>query len=70
MGGHAEYLTINERAAVATIPDGLTFEQAAALTEGAHYAMVDIRAAKVKAGQLVMVYGATGAIGSAALQLL
>lgn len=69
-GGHAEYLTIAANAAVATIPDHLDFETAAALTEGSHYALVDIRAAKVEAGQKVLVYGATGAIGSAAVPLL
>ena len=69
-GGHGEYLTIAEAGAVATMPDNLSFEMAAALTEGAHYALVDIRAAKVERGQNVLVYGATGAIGSAAVQLL
>ncbi|NNV57243.1 NAD(P)-dependent alcohol dehydrogenase [Limnovirga soli] len=69
-GGHAEYLTIPESNAIAHIPEGTSFEIAAAITEGAHYALVDIRAAKVTAGQQVLVYGATGAIGSAAVQLL
>jgi NADPH:quinone reductase-like Zn-dependent oxidoreductase len=69
-GGHAEYLTIAETDAVINMPANLSFEEAAALTEGAHYALVDIRAAKVKPGQNVLVYGATGAIGSAAVQLL
>jgi NADPH:quinone reductase-like Zn-dependent oxidoreductase len=68
--GHAEYKVIGQDKAVATIPDGITYEQAAASTEGAHYAWVDIRAAKVLAGQRVLVHGATGAIGSAAVQLL
>jgi NADPH:quinone reductase-like Zn-dependent oxidoreductase len=69
-GGHAEYLTIAEADAIATMPDHISFEQAAASTEGSHYALVDIRAAKVERGQQVLVYGATGAIGSAAVQLL
>ncbi len=69
-GGHAEYLTIPETEAVTTIPDNIGFDEAAAITEGAHYALVDIRAAKVTPGQNVLVYGATGAIGSAAVQLL
>jgi NADPH:quinone reductase-like Zn-dependent oxidoreductase len=69
-GGHAEYLTVKESAAIATIPANVSFETAAAITEGSHYALCDIRAAKVKAGDTVMVYGATGAIGSAAVQLL
>ncbi len=69
-GGHGEYLTIAETDAVTTMPDNLSFHEAAALTEGAHYALVDIRAAKIEPGQNVLVYGATGAIGSSAVQLL
>lgn len=69
-GGHGEYLTISETDAVTMIPDNLSFDEAAALTEGSHYALVNIRAAKVERGQHVLVYGATGAIGSAAVQLL
>lgn len=69
-GGHAEYLTIGEKQAVTTIPEGLSIDIAAALTEGSHYAWSDIKAAKIKKGDQVMVYGATGAIGSAAVQIL
>lgn len=69
-GAHAEYMTMPESGAMATIPAGFTYEEAAPLTEGAHYALGNIRAAKVKQGQHVLVYGATGAIGSAAVQLL
>lgn len=69
-GGHAELKVISEDKAVGLIPDGVSFEQAAALTEGSHYALGNIRAAKVKSGDKVLVYGATGAIGSAAVQLL
>lgn len=69
-GGHAEYLTVSENDAIATLPEGFGYDEAAALTEGSHYALVDIRAAKVQRGQQVLVYGATGAIGSAAVQLL
>ncbi|MFZ1784738.1 MAG: NAD(P)-dependent alcohol dehydrogenase [Ferruginibacter sp.] len=69
-GGHAAYLTIDETAALTTMPENISFDSAAALTEGAHYALVDIRAAKIERGQHVLVYGASGAIGSAAVQLL
>ncbi|MRS02267.1 NAD(P)-dependent alcohol dehydrogenase [bacterium] len=69
-GAHAEFMTIAETDAITTIPDGVTFEQAAPITEGAHYALCDIRAAKIKSGDNVMVYGASGAIGSAAVQLV
>jgi NADPH:quinone reductase-like Zn-dependent oxidoreductase len=121
-GGHAEYLTISETAALEIIPEGISFEAAAAILEGAHYALCNIRAAgiapgqrtqfapglgttagiepghkspialgqraqfapgpgttagiepghksPIAPGQRALVYGATGAIGSAAVQLL
>jgi NADPH:quinone reductase-like Zn-dependent oxidoreductase len=69
-GAHAEYLVTREHGMVATMPAGLTWEEAAAGTEGSHYALSSVRAAKVRGGQDVLVYGATGAIGSAAVQLL
>jgi NADPH:quinone reductase-like Zn-dependent oxidoreductase len=68
-GAHAEYMIMPENGPMSTIPSGLTFEEAVCITEGGHYALCDIRAAKVKAGQNVMIYGATGAIGSAAVQM-
>jgi NADPH:quinone reductase-like Zn-dependent oxidoreductase len=69
-GAHAEYLAMAEDGSVATIPTNVTYEQAAASTEGAHYALSMIRTAKIQRGHDVLVYGATGAIGSAAVQLL
>lgn len=69
-GGHGEYLTIAENDSITYLPGNLNFEEAAPITEGAHYALNDIRASKIKSGQNVLVYGATGAIGSAAVQLL
>jgi NADPH:quinone reductase-like Zn-dependent oxidoreductase len=69
-GAHAEYLSIPESRPLATMPKNLDFEKAAPSTEGSHYALSFIRAAKIQAGQDVLVYGATGAIGSAAVQLL
>jgi NADPH:quinone reductase-like Zn-dependent oxidoreductase len=69
-GGHGEYLVIAETDAVTTMPGSVSFDEAAAITEGAHYALAGIKAAKVDKGQNIMVYGATGAIGSAAVQLL
>jgi NADPH:quinone reductase-like Zn-dependent oxidoreductase len=65
----AQYMTISEDKAV-TIPENTTYEQAAASTEGAHYAYNFINKINMKSGQEVLVNGATGAIGSAAVQLL
>jgi NADPH:quinone reductase-like Zn-dependent oxidoreductase len=69
-GAHAEYMTMAENESITTMPSDVSYEEAAPITEGGHYALCDIRAAKVKAGQNVLVYGATGAIGSAAVQLV
>lgn len=69
-GAHAEYLSMPADGSIALIPEGLTFEQVAPATEGSHYALSLIDHAGVTAGQSVLVYGATGAIGSAAVQLL
>ena len=69
-GAHAEYLTISELAMIDRMPDGLSYAQTAASTEGAHYALNLLRATRVRSGQNVLVNGATGAIGSAAVQLL
>ncbi|HEY7176882.1 MAG TPA: NAD(P)-dependent alcohol dehydrogenase [Micromonosporaceae bacterium] len=69
-GAHAEYLTIRANGRIATIPPNMSFEQAAASTEGAQYALSFLETAKVRPGQWVLVYGATGAIGSAAVQFL
>ena len=69
-GCHAEYVAVGEDEYVTRIPDHVSFEHAAAATEGAHYALSAIRAAGVTDGQAVLVYGATGAIGSAAVQLV
>jgi NADPH:quinone reductase-like Zn-dependent oxidoreductase len=65
----AEYLAIREDFA-AVIPDDISFEQAAASSEGAHYARNFINKVNIKPGQTILVYGASGAIGSAMVQLL
>jgi NADPH:quinone reductase-like Zn-dependent oxidoreductase len=69
-GAHAEFMSIPADGSVAMMPANVSYQQAAPSTEGAHYALSHIRAAKIKSGQDVLVYGASGAIGSAAVQLL
>jgi len=69
-GAHAEYLKMTEDGAVAAIPEGMSYAEAAPLTEGSHYALNNIRKAGIRSGQRILIYGATGAIGSAALQII
>ncbi len=69
-GAHAEYVLVNSHGAVALQPENLDHAACAPLCEGAQYALCDLRAARVGLGQHVLVNGATGAIGSAAVQLV
>jgi len=68
-GAHAEYMIMAENEAITTMPKNLTYEEAAPITEGGHYALCNLRAAKIKSGQKILINGASGAIGSAAVQL-
>lgn len=70
LASQAEYLTISEGKGIAHIPEGLDYHEAVACAEGAHYAYNVLNKVKLEAGNKVLVNGATGAIGSAALQLL
>lgn len=68
LSSFAEYMVFPEDEAMAKIPDNTGFETAAASLEGAHYAYNFINKVDVK-GKTVLVHGATGAIGSACVQL-
>ncbi len=70
LGSHAEYLTISQKKAIASIPENFSYEQAAASVEGAHYAYNFINKVELEPDQHILVNGATGAIGSACLQFL
>ena len=69
-GSHAQYITFPETKRIVLMPGNLTYEQAAACLEGAYYAATGIIQLKPSAGQKALVYGATGAIGSAYVQFL
>lgn len=70
LSSHAGYLCIPENKAIAFIPGGFTFQQAAASLEAAHYAYYFIHKIKISPGQRVLVNGATAAIGSALVQFV
>jgi len=70
IGSHAQYITFPETKRIVLMPGTITYEQAAACLEGAYYAAMGIHQLKPTAGQKALVYGATGAIGSAYVQFL
>jgi NADPH:quinone reductase-like Zn-dependent oxidoreductase len=67
---HAQFMCYSAKHPMAIIPEGITFEQAAASIEGAHYALNFINKVELKLDSRILLNGATGAIGSAALQIL
>ena len=69
-GTLTEYITFPESKGIVLIPNNITYEQAAACLEGTFYAAAGLNDLKPTAGQKALVHGATGAIGSADVQLL
>ncbi len=69
-GANAEYITVRENQVVAPKPAGLTFEEAAAVPDGSLLALTCLQPAYPLRGKRVLVYGAAGSIGTAAVQLL
>jgi NADPH:quinone reductase-like Zn-dependent oxidoreductase len=69
-GATAEYVAVRESGVIALKPTGLTFEEAAAIPDGSLLALTCLRPADPLRGKSVLVYGAAGSIGTAAVQLL
>jgi NADPH:quinone reductase-like Zn-dependent oxidoreductase len=70
LGAHAEYMRMPANGGVVTIPDSLTFEDAASLPFGAMAALSFLRDfGKIKNGDEILIYGASGAVGVAGVQL-
>lgn len=72
-GSHAEYFVLPESKmlkATVQMPENLNYEEAVSCCEGAFYAAIGVRYLNPGAGQKALVYGATGAIGSAHVQFL
>jgi NADPH:quinone reductase-like Zn-dependent oxidoreductase len=68
-GTHAEYACLSETDAVAALPATMTFEEGAAVMFGGVSAVYFLREAEARAGQNVLVYGASGSVGVFAVQL-
>ena len=69
LGCHAEYKCMPENGAVARMPTNLTFDEAAALSSSGTTALDFLRRAKIQSGEKVVVVGASGGVGTAAVQL-
>jgi NADPH:quinone reductase-like Zn-dependent oxidoreductase len=69
MGCYAEYISVKEKTPLAIKPKNLNFEEAAALVFGGHTALHFLKKAGVAKGQKVLIYGASGAVGTSAIQI-
>jgi NADPH:quinone reductase-like Zn-dependent oxidoreductase len=68
-GAHAEYICVPEEGSITIKPKNISYEEAAAICDGAWLANNVLKKMKLKAGQKILINGATGSIGSAAVQL-
>jgi NADPH:quinone reductase-like Zn-dependent oxidoreductase len=68
-GAHAQFVCMRESGALVHKPADLTFEEAAAVSDGACTALSCLRRADLREGRKILIYGASGSIGTAAVQL-
>ena len=68
-GSHAEFVRVREQGLIAQLPAGLSFEEGAAICDGALKALTCLRRVEPLDGKRIAIYGASGAIGTAAVQL-
>ena len=68
-GAHAEHICLPEEASIVTKPANMSYEEAAAVCDGAMLAFTHIRKINLQKGDKILIYGASGSIGTAAVQL-
>ena len=68
-GAYAQYMCLPEDSLIATKPSNLSFEEAAAIPYGFGLAIYFLKKGNIQPGQKALIYGASGAIGTAAVQL-
>ena len=68
-GAHAEFVSVRETAPLAHMPAGMSFEEAAAVCDGACIALSCLRGEKLGKGTSILVNGASGSVGTATVQL-
>ena len=68
-GAHAEFLSMRVSDRIASMPNGMSFEEAAPICDGALNALTCLKQADLRAGRTILIYGASGAIGTAGVQL-
>jgi NADPH:quinone reductase-like Zn-dependent oxidoreductase len=69
MGAHAEFICLPESGPIAIKPEKISHLEAAAIPFGAMSALYFLRKANIQPGQNVLIYGASGAVGTAAVQI-